>query len=616
MIEAFVDGQRLTLPDNFSLKLTEENPYFTKKGVYTWNLDLSLLDNNNARIYGHLYRRNSTAPVNLKRPVVFVVNNKVEFRGTEAILAKSGDIVSVQFVSGNSELNYISGSDLKIRSLDLGWDPEFLAPEVMNQHLGDLDLLYPNCNALALPFANNESAEIGNRYHINRITGENKYKLAFTYDSNFLFKDEEGSTCVYSNVRPQPFLCFVINKILNVLGYTVDENQFETHEKLKYAYIVHGYDTIEYAKMLPDWTVSEWLNQIELAFDCTFIINSIDKIASVKFNSQYFGAHKQEITVVDDYTDDVDLTKHVTHVGTNIGYSLDSDEYYKFAVVDKTVRTIADEYILEGSDPQLILESLCDLDGLVPDKFKTIFKTPIGDFIAYNTGSTVIAKEINALAPVFNNPENSDTLDLELKIIPASFKTFKLPIYTDGIQPTETTSKYHMQIPIAEHADAFLFNGESGFANYNLQNLISGSDSVKSVFLSDKMRIALYNGRKPVRAFLSGGAVISTNYFDHYPVPFTKSLAEYFCDLNTRDFFLADSTKPLSPKWLYDNIYSQGIKVDTTQLFKFSFLANDGVTAKGLFLIKNRLYQCVKIERDVDMNGFSPLYYGEFYPVI
>lgn len=612
MTELYINGQSIDLPLGFSHTVTEENPCFGKRGQYTLDIEISMNSPVNARVFKHYNRTNNIEPIAEDMKAILLIDNKVWLKGTVIILEPSTAALKIQLVSGNSELNYIAGANKNIRLLNLGFDTKYSTPETMQWSFSDLNSGYPANNALILPFLNSENDDMGNRFHI-AVNGS-RFSLVYSYDGSNIFKNAAGAISTYANLRPQPFLCFLIERIIACMGYELTENKIAEDSVLRNAYLVHGYDTIEWAKMLPNWTVSEFLTQMENLFDCTFIVNNISNQVAIKFNHSAIDSKVQEIEVSEVFNKEIDRSTHVTHKSSNVGFALDDNDYYKYSVIDKKIKAAAEIYqMTDESNLQLLLESLCDMDGLTDNKFNCIFRTMIGDFIAFNNGTKVIPKEIDFLCPAYNNPEGTTDLDIELKVIPAPFKVLQLPIYASGINPATTTSKFHMQLPIAEHADPFLFNGATGFPNYNIQNLIDGTDSIKNEYLSDKMRIALYNGRKPVRAFTSNGTVISTSLIDSFPVSFVKSLAEYYCDLNTRDLFLANGAKPLSPKGLFEKIYSLDKKVSENEIFKFSFLENTTVDIQSIFLINNRKYLCSRIERQVTNDGIKNPSIGYFF---
>ena len=124
MIELLIDGMPVVLPEDFDLTMIEENVYLTKKGEYSLDLTLSLDNPTNARIYKHIHRPNSNTTIK-DRKAILIADNRVYINGVEAITEYTNRSVTIQLLSGNSELNFL-GSDKKVRELDLGSMPAFV----------------------------------------------------------------------------------------------------------------------------------------------------------------------------------------------------------------------------------------------------------------------------------------------------------------------------------------------------------------------------------------------------------------------------------------------------------------------------------------------------------
>ena len=60
MTNLYINGVAVVLPSGFSISVKQENAFFTKNGEYTYDIELSLQDPVNARLYGFLNRLNTT----------------------------------------------------------------------------------------------------------------------------------------------------------------------------------------------------------------------------------------------------------------------------------------------------------------------------------------------------------------------------------------------------------------------------------------------------------------------------------------------------------------------------------------------------------------------------
>jgi hypothetical protein len=100
--------------------------------------------------------------------------------------------------------------------------------------------------------------------------------------------------------RPLPYMNYIVQAVINALGYTFTENALVEDSRFQNLIIVHGYITYEYSKMLPDWTVNDFLNNIEKQFNATFVVNEKTKNVDLMLNSDVFSSENfQDLTVVD-----------------------------------------------------------------------------------------------------------------------------------------------------------------------------------------------------------------------------------------------------------------------------------------------------------------------------
>ena len=120
MTQLLIAGVEVTLPQNFTVTVKRENSFFTKNGEYTYDCTLRLDNPINRTLYGFLQRLNKTDQLDTKRTAVLIADGHVYARGTEIITRWTQESVTIQIVSGESELNYFIGQDQKIEELDLG----------------------------------------------------------------------------------------------------------------------------------------------------------------------------------------------------------------------------------------------------------------------------------------------------------------------------------------------------------------------------------------------------------------------------------------------------------------------------------------------------------------
>ena len=120
MTQLIIAGVETVLPQSFSVTVKRENSFFTKSGEYTYDCTLRLDNPVNQQLYGFLHRLNKTDQVTTNRTAILMADGHVYCRGTEVVTKWTDQTVSIQIVSGESELNYLVGQERKIEDLVLG----------------------------------------------------------------------------------------------------------------------------------------------------------------------------------------------------------------------------------------------------------------------------------------------------------------------------------------------------------------------------------------------------------------------------------------------------------------------------------------------------------------
>ena len=289
--QLIIDGQEAVLPLNFAVTVKRENSFFTKSGEYTYDVTLRLDNDVNRALYGFLGRINKADGVEGNRTAVLMADGHVYCRGTEVITRWNQQSVSVQIVSGASELNYFIGQDLKIGDLDMGTEAPL--PTV-----ADVGNTYPAAD-FCVPEVRTQSGLLLNNttYARDAATGQMAYRLV--------------------NPAPQPFLCALLRRLIAALGYQLGTNQLE-QTQFRHLFLVNTTATRSYADMIGGWTVKEFLEEVERLCGVVFVTDNLNKTCDVLLKTVYYQEARQltlrnvtdvyEVEVVSDDGRDAEFT--------------------------------------------------------------------------------------------------------------------------------------------------------------------------------------------------------------------------------------------------------------------------------------------------------------------
>ena len=260
MTELYIDNNPVVLSDDLSFDFFQKNPAFTRQGEYTYDIDIDLKIPQNAQIYYHLDRLHvEQFPKN--RRATLIVECKVLVVGLEIILSVENHIAKIQIISGYSELNYLASDGKKIRDLDFGIIPEInaaMARESLNHIYPDINYSFP---------------QIYDQYFVSTSTERNYFNelnrvAPFAQDLSYV----EGARFV-----AQPYLLYYVEKLVELLGYSLEENDLRSDDMACRLLCINGVSTRNYNEMIPNWEINKFLTEVETFFNVVFISDKITK---------------------------------------------------------------------------------------------------------------------------------------------------------------------------------------------------------------------------------------------------------------------------------------------------------------------------------------------------
>ena len=196
MTQLFIDSKEVKLPSEFELELVTENPYFTRVGSYTYDIEIDLRDPANREIYKNINRLDVTTRIK-NRKAMLIVNGLCAINGIEVILSIESYTAKIQIIAGNSQLNY-EGGDSSIRTVAFD-EVSILPSEAINTLFGT----YPEHKAVYTPI-------------ISYIDDDG--------NTNVLNTVEVGADITFTranNIAPQYYLLYYIENLLQKLGFII-----------------------------------------------------------------------------------------------------------------------------------------------------------------------------------------------------------------------------------------------------------------------------------------------------------------------------------------------------------------------------------------------------------
>lgn len=576
MTNLYIDGIAVVLPSEFSITVKQENAFFTKNGEYTYDIELSLLVPENAKLYGFLNRLNITERPATKRKAVLVADNRVYLNGTEIITGWTDTIVSIQLVSGNSELNYFIGSDELISTLAMKETNPVVNGSVSTDYVKKT---YPEVD-YNLMMTYDSLHQVDKNIWLYRLYNNdvnNPY-------AGYIVKKEDIQPYDYI---PQPYLCAYMRELLKALGYTLEYNAIED-TPYKSVYIVHVCETYKWNEMLPGWTAKDFLQNIETMFNGSFLIDHRTRTASFLLNISYLSkvrnVHLQN--VIDEYTVESEEEEEADAINSTIKYKLPSTEYYKLRCLPDVVKEAARQKSIDGN----LFTFFAKPENQVTD---TIFDyKSVNRKIIYLEGSGIMSnlEMVDELASLVR--ENAES-DLELEFVPAELT--ERAFYMEGIDPGGFYfGQYY--IPSVSVSDDEPDETTYDSIHNMVNNLSEKKESKSNIFL------AFFRGLNPVQIGVMPANSYPLAFIDRF-FPTTSWPATLPSDYPT--FNLVEMEK-----YFYSNAY----KIDRKNPVKITCYDSNLYPVSSVFEIFNRRYLAKEIEYTIGPNGRTQAWTGTFYP--
>ena len=558
MVSLYIAGVEAVLPSDFATEIKIENSFFTKNGEYTYEFKLPLNNPTNASLYSHLHRLNNASEIKEKRQAVLVADNRCYINGTEIITDWTDDSVSIQLASGNSELNYLIGASLQVSFLNMGTAELTDESGRVALYTQSLQGSYPEYDYVAAPVST--PAGILNEWRFGKTSSDYSLRLA-----------DDTIRIV------QPYLCAIVRRMLTALGYTIGVNQLE-ESRYSQLIVVHDVNTLEYAKMLPGWSVKDFFENLERMFNLVLVVNNKSRTVDIIFaNRFYLAAEEVHLSAVeDDYEVDVDEDNADLMTNANIGYDLPDSEYFRFAKMSDSLVNLCEKV----ESPSLLTLGVYFMNN---KPMRTIgIDTSTGRQYVYRPYQLPIfqdgmypMREVNQYANLDKGGE-----EVTLKFIPCAQVFHIIPCYDAG---GERVGDYLWHIPSIEGNTTAEGDDVSAL---NMTELIESGKTDTSQSGSGRLSLAFWHGCRTENAI---GPALPVAY----PLALSDNMFHVLTEqIESTPVSIVGSEYSLRLSVLDAELYSGVYNIDTTKAYKFYTSDPNLPDVRLIFVIRNKRFVC------------------------
>lgn len=561
-----IEGKRAVLKKDTSIEYVCENRSFTDADDYTFSITLPLRGcPENTAIFGNIHRLDITD----KRKILnaTLTDKGFEKSGVVTIVEVDETEIKVQFLAGKSSLNFYSSfDDIYINEISIQFDSYTSTDTPQNSIHTDIDL---GSDSIALPWNCNDELQNG----LCKIDG------VLQWDEN---------TKNIGRLSRMPYLIFVTKKICDAINYTCLFSDWETSED-RYLIICNALPAewlddehlfSDYCYILPHWNLTEFFDELEKLLVGEFYIDHINRTISFAKHSNIDFGEVELNNIINEYTCQCDYENGLCEYKgcSNIKYKDRDDTRWKldncpwfieqyshteFTTLDEYSRWEEDQYDkLSTGMPKNTRrdKELSKLFYVKPTDTYFIYivkqKNETSEYYFYHYC------EINRFPDVTFNSDSSEFI--ELKCVPAYI--------AEPYHHTTVLSLYPTEDSEEETVD---------------------DDGIVQPYA--------------YKRFLEGEPAQTIEFYDKIYLAYWKATYYYS---TTHLYPWVDKRFSLQSR--YKNYYG-GIKIDTKEKTKISWLSDYIPSVRSVFLIKGKRYLCERITATFTESGMSQLLKGEFY---
>lgn len=642
MMQILIDSHPIVLKDGTQIKLTRENPYFTSAGDYTLDVVLPLAGcRENIRAIGFLHRPEISLTPQAGRRLPFTLAAAgITISGHAVITSITEEEAKLQLIGGISDLR---NTEEKINSLPLGraWD-DVPATRIEDGSDGSIS----ESLSMAFTFFHDMIAFTGTDgkiYNIDKLmhgkpqeTSAVAFPIHSTADdltankSGIVTKSDgqryyapisipRGSGIDSAVIAPQPYIIDVIRRLLKSHGRKLVDKSSSTNP-IRYTFVANSRATLDIARMLPEWTVQEFIMEVENFFGVAFLQGDGGEVLLVD-RYDYYGLYARTITVTqatDETTADIDEedNSRETSLSGNVDYDYDD--------ADDILR-LPDE-VFENCEAQIEMDNYTAIfnhANALSDEERARSRYLYTDrqtgrrYAFLNSAEkpdTYSLHEVDQLGPLIRRSERD--IDTKLRIVPLRYD-LAYSVIGDGQNPTshEPAQEKDDAVPVLRTPDTLLQAADHYSINeaINKQEDTEGNETAGA---PDRLYVAYNDGS--IATEIGAGIGSEGNIFAPLPIgiPYARDPKSGLPEIPRRYYRLAEVAPPNSLFALSNRQVNEtrtiaahiagGPQVDTRVVRQFTVIDRDATDPTAIYIIRGRRYVCQKIELTLDAAGVLP----------
>lgn len=563
-----------------SFDFVTENRYFSGADSYTLAITFPLKDcPQNLAIFGHINRKDVVA-----QHLLFdcEIRDRAFVKYGYITITEISDIeVKCQFLEGRSVQNYdVTFDEIYINELDLGYP-------IDSSNAVNSKNLYPTSNLLlshldganwhALPWVNNYSGNLQNQLQ--------------QYGDGTWHWHTSTPTLSF-----QPYLIYIIEKIFETQGYTCDLSVLRNSP---YANLLicntlpSAWGIYNFARALPHWTLTEFIEQVELLFDGFFDIDTNSR--TVRFSSTQSTMPVEGLVILDRVLDSFTCKNETSATASAKGYAV------RYADCDHRMwKYYSCQWFIDRCENG---SWGCRNENTVDDALNFLrmddeWATYVNFGMVFRVGTHPPYRYYNYRTLKVNDAGNN-----QYRFVYALQR-----LNLCGAPDTDEDTKEMKLVPVWLD----MLNENSGYVIFlQCPQLEQQNRYSNDINQSDSEYV-----------IAQGGQQIQSQFFDKIYIGTWAGGTIYHSEIHPSiddvDFITRNTYRngvSLDIANFNNERYMGNLVLDKSLKYTFSWLSDEIPNPRSMFIIQGRRYVCEKITANFTENGMSRLLKGDFYPV-
>lgn len=635
MIICYINNKAAYPAVNSDIKITLLNPFIKDGDEKSMEVVFPMDIPENREIFGALNRLDTHFKMDNYENCRLISGGIEIINGTGTITSVTEKEVKLQILAGKSYLKFKA-------SFDNVYIDEIYYGDVEQRHQHLKGKPQQSMSVFNLVSDINNQGFIGEpgKYAFLPIHDETN-DLHINMPSYLYDRDNNAAGVSITFKAIQPNLMFVMDKVMEKLGYKMTDNFYNTDPWNK-IYIASAKMTLVMSRTLPHWTAYKFLDEFRKLFNATYIFDEGNKTVRIVPFGDSGTAGTEQVEPLEEFS--------TSFEEDGVEYLGSSNLEYNMSDCDRGVEVLSQDVMktFERKEYESINDLYSDFDAMTEkEKLTTIFHCPVGFFygtVVMNDDGAIInhlLKECGWFSPLVRADGGST---VELNIVPVAMQAQKAHcvsiLVTNRERATGVKGWTTMGGQEYEY-DSIEANINCDYpANEQVMTYGDGdieSNSLEYVTVQDVVEDGEALPEKTdedaiMEIFFASGSLLSTSKLDIYgadrhvefkvtavnqPVAFTDYRFAAYHVMVPKCGLGLNQVEGVKSVGYYHN---RGIKIrqnvngNNEICIKFPF---DGKPdPRKLYIIRNRKFICSKIELHVNENGIDRIKTGYFYEML